>query len=615
MINDDILSRRLTMISMLLIAVAAVLILNLLRFQFYMDPEVKAALAEGADSRLHQTVEVQPDRGLIFDRNGHLLARNSFDYRIGISPNVINNPQQVALELAPYVGLTEDELYRVLHRPDPNDFEELSKYELLAARVDFETGQQIVALEIPGIQIEAIPTRIYPQGNLTAQLVGFFAGADDTRTSRGYYGVEGYYQPLLAGQPRRVTTSTAPSINDAQVTMQVRDGIDLVLTIDRDLQFLAQDVLNAAVADQDASGGTILIMNPRNGEILAMANSPTFDLNLLTDPDNILLASNPAVSAIYEPGSVFKVITMALALDLGTHDLDWSYYDPGCFEGGGHNICNWDLVSHGNPDFSQVFIESLNTGTATIFREIGPYAVYPKLREFGIGTPTGVDLEGESPGILREPGDPLWSDSSFLTTSFGQGVSVTVLQMLTAVNAVANEGLIMQPHIVLAQIEGGEVLETRPSASHRPISANAARTACGIMVRVVEESAEIVFDLPGYTVAGKTGTAEIPTPYGYEDYGPHNSITTFVAFLPADDPVVSILVKLDRPAGYWGSKTAAPVTQTLLERLVVLMEIPPDHIRAELEAAGGAPFLREYQGDNQRTGQRAGQSTCLFAPQ
>ncbi len=308
MINDAILNRRLTMISMLLIAVSAVLILNLLRFQFYMDPEVKAALAEGADNRLHQTVEVQPDRGLIFDRNGHLLARNSFDYRIGISPNVISNPQQVALELAPYVNMTEDELYRVLHRPDPNDPDSLSKYEMLTARVDFETGQQIIALEIPGIQIEAIPTRIYPQGNLTAQLVGFFAGADDARISRGYYGVEGYYQPLLAGQSRRVTTSTAPLIDDTQVTTQVRDGIDLVLTIDRDLQFLAQDVLNTAMEEYDAEGGTILIMNPRNGEILAMANSPSFDLGALTDPDNILLASNPAVSDIYGPGSVFKVV-------------------------------------------------------------------------------------------------------------------------------------------------------------------------------------------------------------------------------------------------------------------------------------------------------------------
>jgi cell division protein FtsI (penicillin-binding protein 3) len=603
MINDATLNRRLTMITMMLIAVATVLILNLLRFQFYMDPDVKAALEEGADNRLHQTVEVQPDRGLIFDRNGHLLARNSFDYRIAISPNVIGNPQQVAVELAPLVGMTEDELFRRLHAPDPNNPDELSKYQLLAPRVDFETGQQIIDLAIPGMQIEAIPTRIYPQGNLTAQLVGFYAGADNARDSRGYYGVEGYYQPLLAGQARRVTTSAAPTIDEDQITTQVRDGTSLVLTIDRDLQYLAQDVLNQAIVDQGAESGTIIIMNPRNGEILAMANYPEFDLTALTDPENLQHAGNPAVSDIYEPGSVFKVVTMAMALDLGTHDLDWVYYDPGCFEGGGRMICNWDRVSHGNPDFAQVFIESLNTGTATIYKEIGPYAVYPKLREFGIGTPTGVDLEGESAGIVREPGDPLWSEAGFLNTSYGQGVSVTPLQMLTAMNAIANDGLIMQPHIVQAQIEGSEVKETRPSASHRPISQDAAHTACGIMVRVLQESAEIEFELPGYTVAGKTGTAEIPTPYGYEAGA---SKATFVAFLPADDPVVSVLIKLDRPAGYWGSKTAAPVAQTLLERLVVLMEIPPDHVRFALEDEGGQPFLREYQGESQN----AGPSTC-----
>jgi cell division protein FtsI (penicillin-binding protein 3) len=335
-------------------------------------------------------------------------------------------------------------------------------------------------------------------------------------------------------------------------------------------------------------------MNPRNGEILAMANYPPYRLNDYS-AENLELARNPAVSDIYEPGSVFKVLTMAIALDAGTHDLDWTYYDPGCFEAGGVSICNWDRTSHGNPDFAQVFIDSLNTGTATIFIEMGPSTVYPKLREFGIGNPTGVDLEGESPGILVEPGDPTWSEAQFLNTSYGQGVAVTPLQMLTAMNAIANDGLIMQPHIVKARIDGDEVIETQPSASHRPISSQAAHTARDIMVRVLQESNEIEFDFPGITVAGKTGTAEIPTPDGgYEPYAAGNSKTTFVAFLPADDPVVSVIVKLDRPYGYWGSKTAAPVAQDLIERLVVLMEIPPDNLRYELVAQGGEPFLREY---------------------
>jgi cell division protein FtsI/penicillin-binding protein 2 len=502
---------------------------------------------------------------------------------------VSTDREAVARELAPLVDLSEDEIYRAL-QPDENGI--FPRYVLLASLVDFETGQAIIDLEYDEMVIEAIPTRIYPQGLLTAQIVGFFAGADDSKTRRGYWGVEGWYQPLLAGQSKRVTKSTIPGVEESVgAVVNVRDGIDLVLTIDRDLQYLAQDVLNDAIAQQGATGGTIIIMNPRNGEILAMANYPTFDPDNFS-ADGLQLARNQAISEVYEPGSVFKIITMAMALEAGTHDLNWTYLDPGCFEAGGVNICNWDRASHGNPSFAQVFIDSLNTGTATIYRQMGRNLVYPMLEQFGIGSPTGVDLQGEEAGILVEPGDPNWSEAQFLNNSYGQGVSVTALQMLCAANAIANDGLIMQPHIVKAHIDGDQIIETQPSASHRPISEETARTARDIMVQVVNSpKTEVEFDFPGYTVAGKTGTAEIPAPYGYESGA---SIASFIGFLPADDPVVSVLVKLDRPTGYWGSKTAAPVFQNLVERLVVLMEIPPDSMRYQLVAQGGDPFEREY---------------------
>lgn len=590
--RDETLNRRLTLLSIGLIGVSLVLLARLLSFQFRMNPQIKEALENQARSRYQQTVEVLPTRGQIFDRDGHLLATNSFEYRIGISPNQVLDRQDVAMKLAPLVGLSEDKLYRLLE-PDANGT--FPPYILLASRVSAEVGQAIADLDIDGIIIEPLPIRIYPQGSLMSQIVGIFAGADERHTGQGYYGVEGYYQTLLAGQSKRVTKSNIPLLEESQTkATRVRDGMSLVLTIDRDLQYLAQQMLTGFIEkDPTATGGTILIMNPRNGEILAMANYPPFDPFDLS-PENLERARNPAIADIYEPGSVFKVLTMAIALDLGTHDLDWSYYDPGCFEAGGVAICNWDRTSHGNPDFAQVFIDSLNTGTATIYKEIGPYKVYPKLREFGIGSPTGVDLEGESPGILVEPGDPNWSEAQFLNNSYGQGVSVTPLQLLTAVNAIANDGLIMQPHIVKARLDGDQVVETQPAAIHRPISEETAHKARDIMVRVLRESKEIEFELPGYTVAGKTGTAEIPAPYGYEPFAPGNSIASFTAFLPANDPVVSILIKLDRPYGYWGSLTAAPLGAELLKRLVVLMEIPPDDVRYQLVAQGGNPFAREY---------------------
>jgi cell division protein FtsI/penicillin-binding protein 2 len=589
---NEMLNRRLTLLGMVLVGISVVLFARLMSFQFYMDPSTKKTLEQNRENRLYQKVELRPTRGLIYDRNGHLLATNSFEYRIGISPNQVVDRQSVAAQLAPLVGMSEDKLYHAL---EPDADGTFPPYVLLASRVDFDTGQKVADLHIDGINIEPLPTRIYPQGELLSQIVGIFAEDEGIKDYRGYYGVEGFYQTLLAGQSRRITTSTVPLLEERQLqSSDVRDGISLELTIDRDLQYLAQEILADAVEnDPTATGGTILIMNPRTGEILAMANYPPFNPNDAS-PDNLKRARNPAVSEMYEPGSIFKVLTLSIALDAKTQNLDWTYYDPGCIEMAAIPICDWDRQARGNVDFARVFIESLNTGTATIFSQIGPYTVYPKLRDFGIGTPTGVDLEGESPGILVEMGDPNWSEAQFLTTSFGQGVSVTPLQMLTAANAIANDGLIMQPHIVKARIDGGQVIETRPSASHRPISEEAAHEARDIMVRIVQENPDDIFSFSGYKIAGKTGTAEIPAPYGYEPYAPGNSIASYIGFLPADDPVVSVLVKLDRPYAYWGSQAAAPVFQKLVERLVVLMEIPPDTLRYQLVAQGGDPFEREY---------------------
>ena len=594
MFADETFHRRLVFVTTVMLLITGILLARLMSFQFRMDPIVKEQLEAQAANRYSRTVEVYPNRGQIYDRNGNLLAVNSFEYRIGISPNQVVNRAETARLLAPLLDLPEDEIYRKLQ---PGVDGKLSTYVLLKPVVGFEAGQAIMDLDLPGMVIEALPTRIYPQGELTAQLVGIFRDSDASKTRRGYWGVEGFYQSLLAGQSRRVTTSTIPVLEESTETVRgVRDGIDLVLTIDRDLQFLAQDVLNRAVAREQAENGTILIMNPRTGEILAMANYPMFDPNSL-EPENLARARNPAVTDMYEPGSVFKVLTMAMALQAGTHDENWTYNDPGCFNPAGSRICNWDGAAHGNQTFVDVFVHSWNTGTATIFIQMaeqlgGPYAVYEMLKEFGIGSPTGVDLEGEAPGILPEPGDPDWNEAQFLTTSFGQGVAVTPLQMLTAVNAIANDGLIMQPHIVKQRIDGDEVLETRPAAMRRPLSAEVAARARDIMVRIVEDPASLDdYEFPDFKVAGKTGTAQIPIPGGYDPYG---AIASFVGFLPADDPVVSVLVKLDRPINYWGSQAAAPVFEELVDRLVVLMEIPNDNVRYQLIAQGGDPFEREY---------------------
>ncbi|HLA45563.1 MAG TPA: penicillin-binding protein 2, partial [Aggregatilineales bacterium] len=488
------------------------------------------------------------------------------------------------LEIARVLNEDEGDIYRQL-QPDVNGA--FQQYVMLASPIDDATARQLEDLDIQGLLIEAIPLRSYPQGSLTAQLIGFV-----NYSEQGFYGIEGRYDRLLSGTAREFETNgSLLNVSDAP---DARDGQSLVLTIDRDIQFLITEVLARAIERQHAYGGTIIVMNPRTGEILGMQSYPFFDVSeftaLAAEGD---IAYNPAISDLYEPGSIIKVVTASIVLQANEPglDLSWTYNNTGCFELAGVLICDWDRVAKGNVDFRRCLVESLNTCTATWYSILGPSKVYGVLQDFGFGTETGIDMEGEAAGLYRVPGDADWSEADFLNISYGQGIAVTPLQMLSAVNAIANDGLLMQPHIVKRRIDGDRVFETAINPVARPISAEVADVITDIMIDVIAPN---TFDegasVPGYTIAGKTGTAQQPIPGGYSDTA---SWASFIGFLPADDPVVSVLVMLDRPAEYWGSIAAAPVFREVVERLVVLMEIPPDDVRNALVDSGGRPFARE----------------------
>jgi cell division protein FtsI/penicillin-binding protein 2 len=419
---------------------------------------------------------------------------------------------------------------------------------------------------------------------LASQLIGFVAG--DGNTFRGYVGVEGYYQDQLAGRVRSRTVRNIPTEFQLDNAILER-GSDLVLTIDRDTQFLVETVLQQALAGTGATSGTIIVMNPRNGDILAMASLPTFDPNNLP-LDNARILQNPAIQAVYEPGSVFKVLTAAAALEAGNITPNWTYNDQGSYQVGSRTIYNWDRVAHGETSLQTMLVDSLNVGAATIAVEaMGRDEFYRGITRFGIGSRTRVDLEGEEAGILKVPNvSPDWSESDLGTNSYGQGVSVTPLQMLTAVNAIANRGVMMRPRVVQQIVNGVEVTNLEPVPLQKAISEETARVVAEMMVAVVRDGIDGRAALPGYTIAGKTGTAEIPLVTG--GYSTSEFIMTFVGFLPADDPQISILVKLDRPtSGSFASQTAAPVFRQLVERLVIMMEIPDDETRRQLAAQGG----------------------------
>jgi len=339
------------------------------------------------------------------------------------------------------------------------------------------------------------------------------------------------------------------------------------------------------VQEYQAEGGTIIVMDPRTFEILALASLPDYDPGRYTDffSQNPLPFEDPAVSQQYEPGSVFKVLTVAAALDAGLVTPETIYYDSGWIEVGGQMIQNASHAAYGERTVADVLIESLNVGAAWLSTQMGPDVFYRYVRAFGIGRPTGVDLAGEISGQLWLPDDyEHWHDSNLGTNAFGQGVAVTPLQMIAAVATVANDGARLRPRIVAQRVEpDGTVSTLQPVVEAQVISPQTARTLTEVMVRVVEEGVAQA-RVEGYRVAGKTGTAQIPIPGGYDKEG---TIASFVGFGPVPDPQLIILVKLDRPkTSSWASQTAAPAFRRLAARLFVVLGIPPDGV-AVAEAA------------------------------
>ncbi len=567
---NETLRRRLPIIVVGMILFSLYLLWEVASFQ-WLSPEVRTFMENKADANYTRTLELAAARGLIYDRTGAVMAVNTLEYEIGISPNLVTEPRRVATSLAPILGRNELELFEAVTSTRP--------WVQLARPVSAQVAQDVTALGFGGMTIGPIPRRSYPQGTLAAQLLGFV-----NLDLVGHYGVEGYYQDQMAGQIRDRFISNIP-FDYSGSGWKEDHGNDIILTVDRDVQFLVESELLAAINATGARTGAIIVMDPRNGEVLAMANYPSFDPNNFYSIDNPQILQNPIVSAQFEPGSIMKVMTVAAALENGNITPNWTYYDEGILNVGGVSIRNWDRAAHGTVDVTQVLVQSLNVGASTISTMMGPNDFYSRMDDFGFGRQTGIDLEAEAFGTLYVPGDEFWSESMLGTNAFGQGMAVTPLQLLTAFNAVANGGLMMQPHVVREIRDGDRVYVSQPSSLGRPISPETARIVTDMLVTTVRDGIDQA-SVDGYTIAGKSGTAEIPSPVGYESSA---WIMTFAGFLPADNPQLSILIKLDRPtSGNWASQVAAPVFQRLAERLVVLLEIPPDDVRHALAAQGGA---------------------------
>ncbi len=555
--------RRMWVVALGLSFAALVVVGRLFAFQMFQGEEFKEILIK------ELPVTDQPERGVIYDRNGAILAVDRWDYRVAVSPSIISDSEELASELAPILQIPRSQLLY--------DMESPYMYVVLAPRVTSDVADAIRELEYADeVQLDPLPRRFYPQDQLMCHVLGYV-----NYDNIGGAGVEGEYQSELAGEAASDTVSISPLREQKSVI--AREGSDLVLTIDRNIQYVVERHLKEALVEHGAVSGSIIVMNPRTGAILAMAAEPCYSPNeVLEIPEGATF--NPLVSAAYEPGSVMKLITMAAALDSGTVTPQTTYVDNGAIEVGGHISYNWDRGAHGTVDMTTLLARSLNVGAATIATWMGPTTFYDYYQRFGFGRPTNIDIMSEAEGLMPLPGGSDWQESFLATNSYGQALAVTPLQMISSVSALANGGVLMQPYVVAEIRDGDDVRRHEPTPAGQVISAEtAAQMTAMATVAVQQEVQEALVE--GYTVAGKTGTAQIAEPFGYH---PTDVIGSFIGWLPADDPQMIVFVKLDRPTSApWGSMTAAPVFSKLAKELVVLLDIPPDAIRLQANSGMG----------------------------
>ncbi len=567
--------------SMILVAFLALagiaVIAQLVRIQF--SEQAQIFLLQG-DRYSGEFQTVYPERGEIYDRNRHLLAGSRTVYEVGVSLKEIRDPQAMAYALSTYLGLSQEEVMdKLTNSPETWEYIVIQDYvgadtvtsmqELLAQMYDAGDSR------LNGLAFKPHFQRSYPEDDLASNVLGFV-----TRDGRGYFGIEEKYNDLLAGNPVQVWVPSDP--NKATEIPRVPNGTNLVLTINRDLQAKVESILDASLTEYGAQSGTIIIMDPGNGEILAMASTPRMDLNNYSNYFSLYdngSQYNRSIGMAYEPGSVLKVLTMAAALDTGTVRPETTFVDTGVIEVGGITIRNWNRDSWGQQDMIGCLQHSLNVCMAWLSTQMGMQNFYSYMERFGLGHPTGIDLAGEAMGRLKVPGDTDWYPVDLGTNSFGQGVSVTPLQMLMAVSAIANEGRMVTPHVLYSMLRDGHQYNVPSQYAGSPITAETARTLNEMLaVSLEKESSQAL--LPGYRLAGKTGTAQIPTEYGYD--ATHTNVS-FIGWGPVDDPQFMVYIWLNSPStSIWSSETAAPVFSEIAEQTVIMLNIPPDVVRSQI---------------------------------
>ncbi len=570
-------SGRLTVLRFLFLGCAGFIVLRLFTLQV-IDGGYYTALAEGQYAFYE---DLYPKRGEIFARDlkdggRYPVATNINLGFVYADPRNVKDVHAEAETLAGILGMTdEDKLLlqdKLAKKEDP--------YEPIQRKVPEEQLAEIDAAKksgaLAGIAYVRESFRTYPETGFGGQVLGF-VGSNDDGSVNGKYGAEGYWDEELAGTAGFLQSEQAAGrlvpVGDRSYEPAV-DGADLLLTIDRNIQYTACKALNAAVLKHGADGGSVVILNPTTGEVLAMCGSPDFDPNDYGNVESINTFNNPTIFDAYEPGSIMKGLTMAAGIDAGAVTPSTTFEDTGVVEG----VCdvpihNSDDHVYGLQNMTNVLEESINTGVIFVMQTMGKDRFADYVKNFGLGSYTGIELTKELPGDISSLDQK--SDCYPATASFGQGITATTLQMASAYAALGNGGHLMQPYIVEEKdYPSGRVEKTTPIEIRQVISEKTSNLVSAMLVSVVENGHGKKAGVPGYYIAGKTGTAQVAGANGH--YSSDATIGSFAGYGPVGDPKFAMVVRIDHPRDVqYAESTAAPLFGQIAEYLLRYFEVPP----------------------------------------
>lgn len=575
---------RVKVLMMAFVIVGVLIIGRLFMVQVIEHPFYEAM----ATSQRELVRKLLPQRGEMYaqDRFSEsgitVIATNQIVYHVFVNPKQAQSKEQnleeISTLISPVLGLDQATVLGRLKKE--NDV-----YEPLKRQVkeqELEALKKIVEeKQITGIDWVEEEGRYYPEGTIQSSVTGFVGVLADKPT--GQYGLEGYFNERLSGTEGQLSTELDAGGRFIAVgeksLVPAKDGDTLILTIDKNIQYKACTAIQTAVEKHGAKQGTIMVMNPKTGAIMALCNAPVYDPNTYSDVENIESFKNDAIAEPYEPGSVFKAITMAAAVNEGHVTPYTEYDDTGAIKVASYTINNSDGKANGIVNMTEVLEKSLNTGAVFAVQKVGNEKWGDYVHAFGFGARTGIEMSGEQAGNISALN--LNKDIYSATTSFGQGLTVTPLQMIQSYAAIANGGVMMKPYIVDRILtEDGFQEQTEPEVLGRPIRPETASTVSAMLVRVIDHTYSSRAGIAGYLLGGKTGTAQVPRTDGVAGYIPGAHNDTFIGFGPVSNPQFVILTKIDQPTDVaFAEGSAAPLFREMAQYIITYMQIPPD--RAE----------------------------------